>query len=494
MHRIIIYPLALMMLSVSQPACAQQSPNVGVETTAVDLAQVTPIIARVKAAYGGEKLENLKSLRVQTDRGLAWPGQGQTADFVEFISDISDFQVDLINERASRERWVSQNGGIYLTRQVSAPDGGVAYINYNTGTFELHEEGKFHRSFGVELTGTDTLIAYALVKGADVTALEEPVYYLGKWHDRIKMKIAPTNPESTAYIERDTGLIRRFEVKLQNDSWNAIFDHYETSNGITYARERMDYRNDEMVQIDPNRRHTFNNVRWSKLKLEDDLVSTPEEVDISKMTVEHMTPSIHHAGQEDYSTFIDAGDYIIGINPYDGLKDRFKAYQDDRGHAKPLRYVLATHHHRDHISGVSEAEELGAIIVGTPMTIKILKADDAHKAAKLQTLAIRDSIGPIQTYTIATSHAAEYALIYIPEGKVLYQDDHYNADLVGGPSHVNQNGLELQKRVNELGLDVKIILSGHARKAETWIDFEKSATKETLGDICPRNREICRDQ
>lgn len=494
MHRTIMLPFAIMMVGLSQPSCAQQKAETKEKVETVDLSQIAPIIARVKAAYGGEKLENLKSLRVQTDRGLAWPGQGQTADFVEFISDISDFQVDLINQRASRERWVSQNGGIYLTRQVSAPDGGVAYINYNTGTFDLYEEGKFHRSFGVELTGTDTLIAYALIKDAEVTALEEPVYYLGKWHDRIKMKIGPTNPESTAYIEQDSGLIRRFEVELQNDSWNAIFDHHQSSDGITYARERMDYRNDVMVQIDPNRRHTFNKVDWSNLKIEEYLAASQEQVDTSKMTVEPITSSVHHVGQEDYSTFIDAGDYIIGVNPYSGLKDRFKAYHKDSGHTKPLRYVLVTHHHDDHISGIAEATELGAIIVGTPMTIETLEADDTHNTAQLQTLSTQDRIGPVQTYIVATNHAVEYALIYIPDGNVLYQDDHYNANFVNGPSYVNQNGLVFQNRVNALGLDVDILLSGHARKAETWTDFESAAAKETLGDICPRRREICRDQ
>jgi hypothetical protein len=128
------------------------------------------------------------------------------------------------------------------------------------------------------------------------------------------------------------------------------------------------------------------------------------------------------------------------------------------------------------------------------MTIKTLIADDAHKSAKLQTLRLKDSIGPVGIHIVATSHAAEYAVIYIPDGKVLYQDDHYNSDLVTGPSQVNQSGIVFQNRVNELGLDVDIILSGHSRKAEKWTDFERAAAEETLGKICPRDREICRDQ
>lgn len=493
MYKLITSPLMAILFSFGVPAAAQQSQITDTTTAETQDPKLAAIIDKVKIAYGGRKLENLKSVRVQTDRGLAWPGQGQTADFVEFISDVSDFQVDLINKRASRERWVDQNGGVYHTRQVSAPDGGVAYINYNTGTYTVAEDAGFHLSFGVELTGTDTLIAYSMVTDAHEIILEEPAYYRGKWHDRVTMKIASTNPASTAYIERDTGLIVRFEVKLRNDTWNAVFDHHKTSQGVTYASERMDYRGHEMVQTDPNRIHTFNKVRWSKLKIEDDLKTPPEAVDTSEMTVDKVSDTVHNVGQEDYTVFIDAGEYIIALNPYGGLKDRFDAYQKDTGHTKPLRYAITTHHHEDHLSGVDEASALGATILGTPMTIQVLKGDPDNAEVKMQTLETRDSVGPLKTYTVPTSHAVEYALIYIPDGNIIYQDDLFIPSVKGGLSFVNQSGLVFQDRVSELGLDVDIVLSGHSRKAEKWSDFEAAASQVKLGDICPRNREICRD-
>lgn len=494
MYKFILSPLAAAMLSAGLPAAAQQPDMADKSVAETQDPKLTAIIEKVKAAYGGEKLVKLKSVRVQTDRGLAWPGQGQTPDFVEFISDVSDFQVDLVNKRASRERWVSQNGGIYHTRQVTAPEGGVAFINYGTGTYTTNEEATFHRSFGVELTGTDTLIAYSMVTDAHELILEDPIYYMGKWHDRVTMKIASTNPASAAYIERDTGLISRFEVKLRNDVWNAVFDHHETSNGITFARERMDYRNDVMVQTDPNREHTFNKVKWSKLEIEEDLTAPPENVDMSEMTVDKVSATVHFAGQEDYSAFIDAGDYIIGTNPYGGFKDRFEAYQKAQGHQKPLRYAIATHHHSDHLSGVSDVAELGATLVGTPMTIQTLEANEENASLKKQTLKTADTVGPVKIYIVPTSHVAEFAVIYMPDGKVIYQDDHYYPMAKDGPSHVNQSGLVFLERVKELGLEVDVLLSGHARKAEKWADFETSAAKETFGDVCPRNREICKSQ
>ena len=486
--------IAVLLLTVPYPSLAQQSEEKTAVTGQTQQAEIAPIIERVKRAYGGRNLENLKSVRIQNERGLAWPGQGQTASFVEYVRDKFDVHIDLVNQRASQERWIEQNGNIYSERYVSGPEGGVASINYSTGTYEIDEEGSFMRNFGVELTTSDTLIAYFLTTDPHNMVLEEPAYYLGKWHDRLTFGIAPDALAFAAYIDRNTGLITRTEIALRSGTWNTLFSDFQTSRGLTYARKRMDFRDDIMVQTYADRQYTFNKVRWSDLEIEDYLTEPPEQVDSSEMTVDKISQTMHFVGQHNaYSAFVDAGDYIIGLNAYAGFKDRYEAYQKDQPTSKPLHYVLITHHHDDHLGGISEAAETGATIVGTPMTIKLLESDEQFETASLQTLKKRDQIGPVQTYTVPTSHVAEYAVMYLPDGKVIYQDDHYNPTVKDGPSHVNQTGLVLQDRIEELGLDVNIILSGHARKAEKWADFEIGAAKEALGDICPRNRKICHD-
>ena len=61
------------------------------KTLAQSEAKLTPdvqsVLDRITERYGGETLLALQSIETWADRRLAWPGQGQTADFVEFVHD-----------------------------------------------------------------------------------------------------------------------------------------------------------------------------------------------------------------------------------------------------------------------------------------------------------------------------------------------------------------------------------------------------------------------
>lgn len=171
-----------------------------------------------------------------------------------------------------------------------------------------------------------------------------------------------------------------------------------------------------------------------------------------------------------------------------------KRYRKLGNARKPLKYMVLSHHHSDHLAGVPEAIALGATLVTTPMTIQTLQQDETLEAAKFQSLSGKTTLGPVELYVIDTNHVVEMAIGYLPEQKVLYQDDHYSNTSKNSVARVNQSDLVMQSRVNALGLKVDWLMSGHSRKAERWSDFEAAAAKTFLGDICPNDRRICKQQ
>lgn len=80
------------------------------KTTAQSEAPIAPEVQRVldqiEHAYGGGDLRALRTVSLRADRRLAWPGQGQTADLVEFVHDRQHKHFDLKNRTGSVERWI----------------------------------------------------------------------------------------------------------------------------------------------------------------------------------------------------------------------------------------------------------------------------------------------------------------------------------------------------------------------------------------------------
>jgi len=236
------------------------------------------------------------------------------------------------------------------------------------------------------------------------------------------------------------------------------------------------------------------NVRVDQqVKFESGLREPQTPVDLSEMTVDTLAPGVFMVGQGDYSLFVEDDGGYIAVNMYAGLKDRYEALVEKIDSPLPLRDAIVTHHHSDHMDGISEAHELGATLHVTPETLKVINASEEFPAT-LSTTVIQNGemIGALQVYIRATSHSVENAFVYHPDTKVLFQDDHYHGLLEDGPTRIQPSALIMYESIRALGLPVERLLSGHARKAEPWSEFETAIA--TAGDTCPSKRAICKDQ
>ncbi|MGB0907484.1 MAG: hypothetical protein ACPGVT_08320 [Maricaulaceae bacterium] len=451
------------------------------------------IIDKMVEAYGGKKFETLKSITIYNDLRFGWLGQGHTADLVELEPMRKIYDIDLIGMRGSEDAWGGRGG--YSERIIGTNDGQTT-INYMNNTYSEDTEANFYSHFGAEMRGSDTLMAYDLMKNRAKAVHKGQTMYLSSPHDIIEYDMEGTSYEPQLWIDSKTGYISRISRDVPNNKWHYVFDSHKTADGITYADDFALYSGDKMVEYTKSRSLKVNRVKESMFQIDKGIAPEPESYDTSEITVDELAPGFHYAGQHaGFSAFIDAGDHIIGVGGYGGLKERFEAYQAAHGGDKPLRYQIVTHHHTDHLAGIADALELGAILVTPPSAVANIKkvAGEPIAGDRLQIIDDKKtSVGPVDVHIISTTHAQEYALAYVPSVKAVYQADHYNGSYKNQGSPVNHAAMSMKTEIERLGLDVDYLYSAHTRKAEPWAVFE-AMSKTYVAGPCPTGRKICRD-
>ena len=451
------------------------------------------IIDKVVNAYGGAKFERLKSITIHSDLRFGQVGQGYMAGYVALTQRKKDLKIDLVNQRGSMELW----GGPldpYNMRHFNMKDG-IGNIWYDKKQYRLEPEGTYHSQFGGEIRTSDTLLAYELMTRPDAATYKRKETYVGMPHDVVELAI-PNWPVMNLYINSDTGHITKMVRETDNGALNYQFGDFKKTDGISYANDFEFYINDFVSEYAKSRKIEVNNVRAKTFEMDRGLSEEGEAVDQSEMSVDAVGNRVHHVGQTGaYSAFIEADDYLIAIGGSAGLKDRYAAYKAEHGSdAKPLRYMIVTHHHGDHLAGMKEARDLGAIFISPKMAVESVKkhGGDGLTDSGIRVLDKKMTLGPVEIYDIATAHVGSFALVYVPEDKTVFQVDHYGGYYKTGPSMASRSAASLKDEIDRLGLDVDVILSGHHRKAEPYAMFLTSLKTYYRPGPCPTKRAICR--
>lgn len=159
---------------------------------------------------------------------------------------------------------------------------------------------------------------------------------------------------------------------------------------------------------------------------------------------------------------------------------------------KPITFLVNTHHHFDHSGGLRTYVDEGATIVthkvNEPYYKKIwanahtLNPDRlaaSHKPAKFKTftdkLVLPDAAHPVEVYTIAgNTHNDAFALVYLPNDKVLVEADAYTPPAAGAPlpTSVNPYTANLYDNIKRLKLNVEQIAALHGPRVTKLEDIE----------------------
>lgn len=196
------------------------------------------------------------------------------------------------------------------------------------------------------------------------------------------------------------------------------------------------------------------------------------------------------------SVFVVFKDYVLVLEA--GFNNRFTqasiAEIKKLAPDKPIRYLVATHFHFDHLSGVRSYIAEGASVVTTASAKTVIEyaASASHamrpdalsrnpKAPAIETVkdkrVFEDGSHRVELYQIASPHVGEMLIAYLPNEKLLFEADMLDIPEAGTPPAGNDT-VDLAEQIKKLGLNVERIIPVHGRMG-TMADLEQALSNRS---------------
>jgi glyoxylase-like metal-dependent hydrolase (beta-lactamase superfamily II) len=279
-----------------------------------------------------------------------------------------------------------------------------------------------------------------------------------------------------------------------------IFRGYRTAGGLRFPSARVTTRGGEVVEEVRYAEPAFNtrppDAAFARPEGYEDLPApTPAPVRETKLA-----DGVYLFESGANSLVVEFNDHVLVVEPYGGGRGPRATINKVREMfpSKPLRYVVATHHHDDHTGGTREYVAEGVALVTTPANRRFFERmaagnftitpdDQSEKRAAprfefveggrrvftdgRQTVEIID-IGP-------GPHAREMLVAYLPKEKLVFQGDLVNLPNSGRwmPSTVNDTTLHFYDALRRLRLNVERVAAVHGPTV-TLEDLRKAVERK----------------
>jgi len=163
---------------------------------------------------------------------------------------------------------------------------------------------------------------------------------------------------------------------------------------------------------------------------------------------------------------------------------------------KPVRYVVTSHHHWDHLGGIRAAMAEGATIVThesnkaflervamTPHTIRPDKQSEVKNAAKVETVGddgkLTDGKRVIELHRLqGYDHTGDMMVVYLPAEGILGEPDAFTPPPMPGAALIPPavpSAKALADNIKRLKLNVKTIAPFHGNRLTAVAEVEKAA-------------------
>ncbi len=462
-------------------------------------AQISDVADKVARAYSVNGMGAVDSISVRMDVSVGSLGQNQTPTLGEFHNMRIWADMDFSGERFSLEYFNDFYRSLHHFRFLEV-DGKSHAIVYQSRALLPGASGAGSR-IGELLPivrTSDFLLAYMISRTPENMEYLGSEQFMGRELSKYKFTM---EGERVLYpsIDPETGLIAKLAMTdASTDNFYQFRDH-ANKDGLRFARQVDLYRDGRLVSYRRSTDVAINAVSDENFELESDLRQMPGNIDRAAWHADEVLSGVYHIGEgSTYSTFIDTGEYLIGVGALQRLGSRLDYFREQTGNRKPLKYMVASHHHHDHISGIKDLLDTDVKFFITPNTEQLLAehvSSDFGKDRYEVVSSMRElGEGPnkVVLNLLSTVDVSEVLLFHVPGKKVFVAADHYRA-----PYPTNQMraatraGVSLKNGITKLGLDFDYLINLHDPGKWTWEAFEESFTR-FHDEKCPLNRPICR--
>ena len=170
---------------------------------------------------------------------------------------------------------------------------------------------------------------------------------------------------------------------------------------------------------------------------------------------------------------------------------------------KPIRFLVTSHHHWDHLGGIRTAIDEGATIVThqsnkaflervakTPHTINPDRLSTSKKSVKIQTVGdkgvLTDGTRTIELHLLKSyEHTGDMLVVYLPKERILGEPDAFTSPATPTTPLVVTAvpyAAALYDNIKRLNLDVQTIAPFHGGRTTDMAELAKNAGKANTGN------------
>lgn len=472
------------------------------------------VIKQAVAAYGVQALSSLKQLKVEEELYRYMQGQSGHAESGAHGFVMHKYQQQLDIDFALRakafkrsDQNVIGNYGYHslVTVDRRFREGEGVSVDHCMQTYQPSERIDWDSVALNMEQAIDILTIKELSDNSKLVSSAGTVFLQGRAHSVLNWKKSKVT--KTAYIDKASGLLSR--LLTNNKGQIAHYDflaHQQNAQGLKWASQTIVSHEQRVT------RHITN--RYLSLKTsEGALFQTPEYyqpraqdrfLDFAEPSVNEIVRGVFLVGQGwGFTLFVDVGTSYISMGSWQMPDDTFtwkhrlaKLHQFT-GNKKPVSQFIVTHHHDDHLMGVSEVIEHGAQIrllaehqqaVETSLGVSL-----SPEQVALLSHGLKFANDQVQVFDVPSSHADHNVVVYLPEQQILFAEDMFGSSLKTGfhspnswPSRdVYYRAEVLNKHLKKAGVSVQYYVSSHHGRV-----FSNAEFMRFLRLSCPDNDSL----
>ncbi len=396
--------------------------------------------------------------------------------------------IDFVNQRFSTRTTSAIFGGQSFLRRTIISNAGGANIDDATRTYRTVAPLNLNSTRAAAFRRYPEGLLVAAWNRRETVRWLGTSSYNGDNHDVVTFSDAD-GAQVTMYFDANTHMLAKQEQLGDNTFYGdvvqaIVYDDWRTSSGVKTPFRITDRINDILFQ-EFKVSTIIVNVQQS-----DSLFLIP--TDFALLDPIPTTPSnLQKLGEGIYvllgsynSVVVDFTDYILVLEGGNNSTYTQASIREIKRALpkKPIKYVVSTHFHFDHLGGIRSYVAEGTIVVTTAdaqstlqymLTSKHLMRPDMLSTSSRQEVVevvnknrvFSDATHRVELYDIGPNpHAAQIIIGYLPKEKILFEGDMYNPDIQpGGTPNAGDDTEDLAKKIKQLGLQVERIVPVHGR-------------------------------
>jgi glyoxylase-like metal-dependent hydrolase (beta-lactamase superfamily II) len=387
--------------------------------------------------------------------------------------------VDFENETFVGKQKGSGGGFDFHARQIVKGEEGWN-IDYRAGTVTEAAQPDFDTSSGPLIRVSAPLLVKQLQERRNTSHWLGETEFDGRVHDVVTL-VMEVGPALSLYFDRETRMLSRSERVLPPfGQIDYRFSDYEKVDGIPFASSFKLFANDQPNLV----------IEYASTKVNEPIeqyASIPEDMEVvegiaqpTEVALQEVEEGVFLVGaQGTYAMFVEMDDHVVAIGGTAGIPERIAKLRETV-EDKPIKFGVLTHHHNDHLVGVTAYEEEGVPIFTVAEHEEVVRSNAADGEA-LKLMFVEDKyvfeggnrklelidIGP-------TPHSEHLVVAYLPDEGILFEADHFPNPINGRMPPAQPVTRHLAKAIDDMGLNVKTIVGAHSPRIASIADLRRS--------------------